>query len=68
MPATRTLAEPVNCPLTKENPMPCPYHTVIIENRNDLKWLKKIISSRVLIDAAAYVGFILSMLKLAGVI
>jgi len=67
MTATNALKEPVNCPL-KENPVACPYHTVIIENRNDLKWLKKIISSRILIDAAAYIGFMLSMLKLAGVI
>jgi len=63
----KDLREPVNCPL-KKNPVACPYHTVIIENRNDLKWLKKIISSRILIDAAAYIGFVLSMLKLAGVI
>jgi len=63
----KDLREPVNCPLRK-NPVACPYHTVIIENRNDLKWLKKIISSRILIDAAAYIGFVLSMLKLAGVI
>jgi len=55
-----------NCPLRKEgNPekITCPFLKTIIENTNDIKWLKKGYTVQILIGSATFIGMLALILN-----
>lgn len=55
------------CVRAEENPG-CPYLANIIENSNDIKWIKSFIWKLPLINIAVYLALLLAILKAVGAI
>jgi len=56
------------CPLVKRNPGQCPFTVIITENRTDIKWIKKLVGIRTIIDVIGYVSLIIAIAGVTGVI